>query len=156
MKKFLLALVIMVPMVLISCTSKSERQYHAEKHMHDWLSKMDGKDGGLEIKSYSNIKKIYSSKADSILIYSIDVVANNSKTEISMPIEFYYLVLPENGGELAGINLLFETGSIMDLVDKMIDVVPAEQRSDDFREQMTNLCIYGAFQSDRVIKHSVK
>lgn len=156
MKKFLLALVLVLSMVLVGCASKSQWQDRAENHIHEWFNKMDGKDGGLRIKSFSNIKKLYSSKSDSILIYSMDIVTNNGKTEVTMPIEYYYLVLPENGGELAGINLLYETGSIMDLAEEMVNVVPKEQREDGFREQMVNLCIYGAFQSDRVIKHSVK
>ena len=108
--KHLLILLLALPMVLAGCSSKSQWQTNAENHIHDWLDKMAVPDGKLEIKSYSNIKKIYSSKADSILIYSIDIVANNGKTDVAMPIEFYYLVLPENGGEIAGINLLYETG----------------------------------------------
>lgn len=154
--KHLLIILLALPMVLVGCSSKSQWQSNAENHIHDWLDKMAVPDGKLEIKSYSNIKKIYSSKADSILIYSIDIVTNNGNTDVAMPIEFYYLVLPENGGEIAGINLLCETGSILKVADEMVDVIPKEQQKDDTREQMVNLCVYGAFQSDRIIKHSVK
>ena len=98
----------------------------------------------------------HGTEAFGVTVCSIDIVANNGKTDVAMPIEFYYLVLPENGGEIAGINLLYETGSILKVADDMVDVIPKEQRKSDIREQMVNLCVYGAFQSDKVIKHSVK
>lgn len=156
MKKFLLALVMMVPMILAGCSHKSEIRQNAENHINEWLNKMGEDDGKVRISSYSNIKNVYSHKNDSIQIFSIDAVVDNGKTEVAMPIEFYYLVLPENGGELAAINLMTETGSLIKAADEMYASASDEIKNSVTKEQIIDLGVYAAFQSDRIIKHRVK
>lgn len=156
MKKILLALGLILPMVLAGCSSKSDIQNRAEAHIDDWLTKMETDDGLVRVKSYSNIHNLYSHKADSILIYSIDVVIDNGNTEVAMPIEFYYMVLPDDDGDLAAINLMTETGSIIKAADDMYASAPEETKKHVTREQIIDLGVFAAFQSDKVIKHSVE
>lgn len=156
MKKFLLALLLIMPVVVMGCSHKSQIRQNAENHINEWFNKMGEDDGGIRISSYSNIKNIYSHKNDSIQVYSINVVIDNGKTEVGMPIEFYYLVLPDNGGDLAAINLMNETGSIIKAADDMYANAPEETKKHVTREQIIDLGVYAAFQSDKIIKHSVK
>lgn len=155
MKKFLLALVIVLPMVLPGCGSgKSERQIAAERYLTEWLEEQS-KGDKLLVESYSNIKLVNSVKEDSAQIYQLDIKAKNGDVELSMPIEYYYLVLPDKKGELAAINLLTETGPITGIIEEMMEQLPEGRKTGKNKEAVTYMCVSAAFLSDKVtvIKH---
>lgn len=151
------AFVIAVPL-FISCksesASKNSVEIKAEKHLYEWLDKLMMDDGEPALLSYSDAKKVFTYKSDSVLIYNVDAKIREGRLEISTPLEYYYMILPNNAGSVAAINIVASTGSIIDYTDSFV-----KGRADidkNTRDQMIYISVLAAFQSDKVISHSVQ
>lgn len=124
MKKFLLALVLIVPMVVAGCSGKSDKQHKIEEQINAFFIDMKNmNDGDVQFKGYDNLKLELSMKSDSLLLYSATAKAERRGVTMDMPVEFVYLELPNNAGELLGVNLIPENGSLVEMNDKWIEEI---------------------------------
>lgn len=53
---------------------------------------------------------------------------------MDMPVEFVYLELPNNAGELLGVNLIPENGSLVEMNDKWIEEISKSVSKEELKK----------------------
>lgn len=123
MKKLLLLLALIAPMIaLVGCESAKRKEVKKQIDLTFANLKNDNLDKEIVFSEYKNLKLELSSRNDSLLVYSAIVEGMNGKMKIETPVEFVYLEMPDNTGEILGVNLISSNNeSIIDAVDRIIN-----------------------------------
>lgn len=78
-------------------------------------------DNDVQFTGYDNLKLELSLKNDSLLLYSATTKAERRRVAMDIPVEFVYFELPNDAGELLGVNLVPDNGSLIEMNDKWIE-----------------------------------
>lgn len=131
--------------------SKSDYMISAEKHIADLLDKLISEG---TIDSYSDLNLEYSSKSDSLLIYTMNIKSSKNSNEVSVPIEFYCNIYPSDDlddKQTICVNFINETKPILQVVDEMMQKLPIEDQTEENRAFCLDMSVMAASLSSKTI-----
>lgn len=112
-------------MVLTGCSGKSEKREKVEEQINALFTELkNDNDSNLIVKGYDNLKLEFSTRSDSIMLYSATIkTESDNGIESGIPIEFIYFEFPDDNGEVLSVNFVSKNGSLIDTNDEIIENV---------------------------------
>ena len=133
MKKFLLALVLMVPMVLVGCSSEIEKR--ADKHMRATIKEAAYYPESVKI---GKVEKVWQAKNDSSIIFHFEVEARKKNGTMDKSYcEYIYMMGEEDDREA-----LFDLSKKESVIQQAKDFKREIESDPDTKEVVAELDFY--------------
>lgn len=128
---------------------RSQMQISAENHIHGILQDLYDGDN-IKLESYSEPLLVYSGQSDSLMIYMVNAVILAAKSELKVPIEFYYAVVTSYEGEMVSVNpLLGNKKSLLETIEELYAKLPKSDQNEKNKDDISKMAILAATLSDK-------